>query len=58
MVQTISMTQARNILAEKLGQDPTNINNKKVLDSKLFTVINKPDISNNSAPWELTEIKH
>lgn len=53
--QTISMTVARKILAEKQNCSAQSLNNKQVIDSGLFEIISGPDKKGDeySISWKL-----
>lgn len=51
----ISMTQAREIFAKTIGEDPDSVRNQRVLDSKIFQVISRPEKKRVSA-WQLKVI--
>lgn len=58
MTEQISMTRAREILAEKKGGVATQYNNQCVLNSGLFDVIEKPDASVRNSSWKLKLLTH
>jgi hypothetical protein len=54
MEAILSMTQARQIIAEQQGKDPSAINNGQILKSGQFEVIQE---GSSSSPWKLQQKK-
>jgi len=50
METILSMTQARQIIANQKGKDPSTINNGQILNSGQFEVIQQ---GSSSSPWKL-----